>query len=60
MSKPNLTVMEYRLILDMMAKSLYAIREARGNLDIQIADLEKQSEWIKGQIREAMEGGKTK
>jgi hypothetical protein len=47
----NASVMEMRMILAMVARSIQAIESAQRELEIQHRDLTRQAEWIKEEIR---------
>lgn len=51
----NPTVMEMRLVLDMMRRSLLAVEEAQRGLELTHKDLTNQAEWIKGEISKALD-----
>ena len=46
-------VMEMRMVLDMMMRSVLTVEEAQRGLEIAHRDLTRQAEWVKGEIRKA-------
>lgn len=51
----NPPVMEIKMILDMISRSIYAVEEAQRGLEIHHRDLTRQSEWLKEEIRKSMD-----
>ena len=50
----NPPVMEMKLLLGVVTRSMWAIENAQSELEVQHRDLTRQAEWIKDEIRKAM------
>lgn len=50
----NPTIMEMKMVLDLLSRSIYSVEEAQRSLEIQHRDLTNQADYIRKEIKKAL------